>query len=127
MTDQVKKLVAELKMENYVIFAGLQKDVRPFYWSGNLFTLCSTNVETFSIAALESMACGLPCVLTDIGGAREMIVEGLTGYLSKTDDASIADAWLKALKTDFRKEKIFAFIQNHFDSSKMVEEYRKIL
>jgi glycosyltransferase involved in cell wall biosynthesis len=50
-----------------------------------MFTPCSTSVETFSIAALEAMACGHLCV-NKYGGAAEMIVEGANGYLCEADD-----------------------------------------
>jgi len=127
MLDEVKNLVVELGMQDYVIFTGLQKNVRPFYLESDLFTLCSSNVETFSIAALEAMACGLPCVLTDIGGAREMIVEGTTGYLCTPEYQDIANAWHKALNADFKKEKIHEHVATNFGAAEMIKEYEKIL
>jgi glycosyltransferase involved in cell wall biosynthesis len=127
MLPEVKKLATEMGLQDYVIFAGMQKNVRPFYWASDLFTLCSTSVETFSIAALEAMACGLPCVLTDIGGASEMIAEGKTGYLCTPGDEDIAQTWHKALSHNFDKEKIYCHVATHFSAGKMVEEYKKIL
>jgi glycosyltransferase involved in cell wall biosynthesis len=127
MLNEVKNLVTEMNLQDYVIFTGLQKNVQPFYWASNLFTLCSTAVETFSIAALEAMASGLPCVLTDIGGASEMIIEGKTGYLCTPDDQDIAQTWYKALTGIFSKEKINNHVAINFDAVKMVEEYKKIL
>ncbi len=127
MLEEVKNLVAELGLQDYVIFAGLQKNVRPFYLESDLFTLCSSNVETFSIAALEAMACGLPCVLTDIGGAREMINEGITGYLCTPEYQDIAHTWHKALTGIFDKETIHNHVVSNFGAGKMIEEYEKIL
>lgn len=127
MLTNVKSLAETLGLKDFVIFTGMQQNVRPFYWISNLFTLCSTSVETFSIAALEAMACGLPCVLTDIGGASEMIAEGRTGYLCKPDDGEIAQYWNKALTTVFNKEKIYEHVTLNFGAKKMIEEYKKIL
>lgn len=127
MFNEVKSLAGELGLNDFVVFAGMQQNVRPFYWISNLFTLCSTSVETFSIAALEAMACGLPCVLTDIGGASEMIAEGRTGYLCKPTDSDIAQSWHKALTTAFNQEKIYEHVTLNFDAKKMIEEYKKIL
>lgn len=127
MLNEVKNLAAEMGLQDYVIFTGMQKNVRPFYWASNLFTLCSTSVETFSIAALEGMASGLPCVLTDIGGASEMIAEGKTGYLCTPDDQDIAQTWHKALTEVFDKEKIYTHVATNFGADKMIEEYKKIL
>ncbi|MGZ8509895.1 MAG: glycosyltransferase [Chitinophagaceae bacterium] len=127
MLTEVKNLAAEMGLKDYVLFTGMQKNVRPFYWASDLFTLCSTSVETFSIAALEAMACGLPCVLTDIGGASEMIAEGKTGYLCTPDDQDIAQTWHKALTGHFTKEKIYSHVATNFGADKMIEEYKKIL
>ncbi|MEO5564099.1 MAG: glycosyltransferase, partial [Chitinophagaceae bacterium] len=126
MMAETKKLVAELGMQNYISFAGLQRDLRPFYQASDLFTLCSTNVETFSIAALEAMACGLPSVLTDIGGAREMITAE-NGFICETTDGDIAEKWHKALTANYDKAKIHSHVRTHFGAVKMIEEYKKIL
>ena len=114
-------------MSEFIKFAGLQSDVRPFYWASNLFTLCSTSVETFSIAALEAMACGLPVVLTNIGGASEMISEGLNGFLCEPEVADIAQKWSKALQFNFSAETIHDYVSNNFSAEKMIGEYRKTL
>jgi len=82
-------------------------------------------VETFSIAALEAMSCGLPAVITDIGGAREMIIEGENGYLSATDEGSLAKNWGKALNRNFDPQGIHALIAEKFDAKLMVKEYKK--
>jgi glycosyltransferase involved in cell wall biosynthesis len=58
-----------------VIFAGEQPDVRSWLALADVFVLASTAVETFSNAALEAAACGLPVIMTDIGGASELIGE----------------------------------------------------
>lgn len=127
MMNEVKKLAREQGVADFVIFAGMQKNVQPFYWASDLFTLCSTSVETFSIAALEAMASGLPCVLTDIGGASEMIDEGKTGFLCTPDEKDIAEKWHKALSQSFPKEKIYNHVATHFSADKMVEEYKEML
>ncbi len=125
--DQTIKYAEDQEMKEYTKFAGPQENVRPFYWASNVFTLCSTAVETFSFAALEAMACGLPCVLTEIGGANEMIVEGLNGYLSQTDDESIALNWSKALINNFSADTIHEFTRKNFSSERMTDEYKAFL
>ncbi|HET8781454.1 MAG TPA: glycosyltransferase family 4 protein, partial [Pyrinomonadaceae bacterium] len=46
----------------------------------------SSSSEGFSNAILEYMAAGRPVVATDVGGAREAVVHGVTGYLVPTGD-----------------------------------------
>jgi glycosyltransferase involved in cell wall biosynthesis len=125
MRAPAEALAKELNISEYVKFVGAQKDLRPFYWASDLFSLTSASVETFSVAALEGMCCGLPAVLTDIGGAREMIFEGVNGFLSGSEPESLAKNWEKALETDFSALKIHSMIAEKFDAKLMVQGYKK--
>ncbi len=125
--EEVKKAAAQSKVSAYIVFAGKQSDMRPYYWSSDIFTLTSNAIETFSFAAQEAMGCGLPCVMTDIGGASEMIEVGKTGYLCETSDAMIAEGWKKACETSFSKEYILAYARKNFDLNTMLNQYREEL
>jgi len=58
----------------------------------------SSRNESFSNAILEYMAAGLPVVATDVGGNREAIVEGVTGFLTPPkDSAAFAKAVISLL------------------------------
>ena len=48
------------------------------------------NVEEFGIAAVESQAAGRPVLAADAGGARETVLEGVTGHLLAVDDVGSA-------------------------------------
>lgn len=72
---------AELGIGDSVTFTGLIDDVRPVLACLDLFVLPSLYVETFSNAALEAMAMGVPVILSRIGGADEMIRDGIEGLL----------------------------------------------
>lgn len=115
--------VEKYGLNSYVIFAGNQSDVRPFCWMSDLFTLCSTS-ETFSLAALEAMACGLPAVLADIGGASEMVDTGFTGLLCDTSSESFAKTWNEALQTNWNNKEISDQTHRLFSIDKMFEKYR---
>jgi glycosyltransferase involved in cell wall biosynthesis len=124
LTTYLKKLVDDLNLTEYVKFIGFNTNVNDFLSSSDLFTLTSNSVETFSLAALEAMACGLPAVLTNIGGADEMIQEGVNGYLSiAKDPADIANKWHKALQKDFDQQQIREFVVNKFDVETMNSNY----
>jgi len=73
--------IARLQLASYAAITGFQSDVRPFLASCDAIALPSHSVETFSIAALEAMAMGKPTVLSRIGGAEEIVVDGETGFL----------------------------------------------
>lgn len=67
-------------IRQHAIFAGQLSDVRPALCAMDVFVLPSTQVETFSNAALEAMAMGKAVVLSEIGGATEMVSNGVDGF-----------------------------------------------
>lgn len=126
----LKDLVNKYQLNNYVKFFGVQDDVRQFYWMSDLFTLSSIAIETFSISALEAMACGLPAVITNLGGAREMIIDGFNGYIVPPGSpASLADAWLSVMmnQSRFDMKEITKYVENQFSYFTMYTQYEKIL
>lgn len=126
LENDIKERITDLFLTQYVKLAGVQKDVRPFYWASDLFTLTSKSVETFSIAALEAMACGLPSVLTNIGGASEMIFTNLNGMLCDSSSNSIAETWYMVLTNKYDAKEIHNFISLNFNTKLMEERYRDI-
>jgi glycosyltransferase involved in cell wall biosynthesis len=127
MLTALKQRVKDLNIEQLVHFLGNQKDVRLFYKMANLFTLTS-NSETFSIAALEAMSFGLPVVLTDVGGAREMVLDNKNGFLVPPKQVEkIAEGWRTALSFDFNAAKIREEVVNKFGLDHMVDSYVRLL
>jgi glycosyltransferase involved in cell wall biosynthesis len=80
LREELERRVAQLQVQPFVTFAGMQRDVRLALAMMDVFVLPSTHVETFSNAALEAMSMGKPVVLSRIGGAVEMVREGIEGY-----------------------------------------------
>lgn len=71
---------------------GSQKDVRPFYEQGDVLVFPSYR-EGFPNVVIEAGAMGLPSIVTDINGAREIIVDGENGLVvPPQDEASLLKA-----------------------------------
>lgn len=66
-------------------FLGRQDAVEDLLSLADVFLLPSA-MESFGLAALEAMACGVPVVSTNAGGLPEVNVEGETGYLCNVGD-----------------------------------------
>jgi glycosyltransferase involved in cell wall biosynthesis len=127
---RVRKEVLRLGLTGFVKFCGAQEDTRRYYWIADIFTLSSNAVETFSLAALEAMACGTPCVLTDLGGAREMIKDGYNGYVVPVGaPKSLADAWKNVIEMKLMLDShgIRDIVLKNFSLRKMTTEYKKLL
>lgn len=70
------------------------------YQQSDLFVL-PTRADCYSLVALEAMACGLPVIVSSIGGIPDIVVEGETGYLVNPDDLPTLSARLDTLVEDF--------------------------
>jgi glycosyltransferase involved in cell wall biosynthesis len=56
--------------------------------------------EGLSVAILEAMAAGLPVVATDVGGNRELVRQGLNGYVTPVDEPEAMMTSLRHLVGD---------------------------
>src|SRR5437868_6921555 len=81
----LRELAAELGIAGDVHFIGRCDDVAMLLHASNAGVL-SSKAEGFANAILEYMAAGLPVVATDVGGVREAVVEGETGYVVASGD-----------------------------------------
>lgn len=130
MLPKLRQRAAELEIGNRVHFLGAADDVRPVLAALDIFVLPSIAVESFSNAALEAMSMGRPVILSDIGGAREMIRDGVEGYVvSPTELAARLPAIIAALYADPRKRQQMGLAArtravNCFSLSAMVAGYR---
>lgn len=82
---RLKSLASELGIADRVKFIGLRFDLPEVYQLFDVFLLTSFS-EGISVTLLEAMASGVPAVVTDVGGNREVVVEGESGYLVGVDD-----------------------------------------
>ena len=80
----LKNLCRELGVEERVIFTGFRTDVRDLLMLADCFAFPSKR-EGLGIAALEGMSTGLPIIGHDIGGIRDFVIDGETGWLCKED------------------------------------------
>lgn len=75
----------ELGVVDDVRFLGKQEPVEEILAISDMFLIPSGS-ETFGLAALEAMACGVPVIASDIGGLPELVVDGVTGFLRPLGD-----------------------------------------
>lgn len=80
--EKLKRIVAELDMEDYVRFLGMvdHHDL-PFYLAAADVVVQPSIAEARSLACLEAMASGCAIVATDAGGLKELITHRQNGYL----------------------------------------------
>ncbi len=83
--ETAERLCEELGIMNKVIFFGNSNEIDKILCYSDLFLLPS-ETESFGLAALEAMSCGVPVISSNSGGLPEVNREGVTGYLSNVGD-----------------------------------------
>lgn len=93
----LRSRAAELGLADTVVFAGYQRDVAAYLGSFTVTAVPSLE-EGFGLAALESLAVGVPVVASRLGGLVDVVTDGVTGLLVAPADAdALAAALLRVL------------------------------
>jgi glycosyltransferase involved in cell wall biosynthesis len=89
LRGELEREAAACGLGRSVRFVGSQPDVTSFYLGADVFVLPSLT-EGLSNALLEAMAAGLPVVASDVRGNREVVEDGVSGFLVDWADADAA-------------------------------------
>jgi L-malate glycosyltransferase len=120
-------LAREHNIQDRVHFVGKQDNVNELLPLADLMLLPS-QMESFGLAALEAMACGVPAISTRVGGVPELIDDGRNGLLFDVGDVtSMADAAVKLLRDEDRLRTLAKAArktaQDHFCASRVIPLY----
>jgi L-malate glycosyltransferase len=133
--SECERLTRQLDLNDKVKFLGKQEGLVEILSCSDLFLIPSQS-ESFGLAALEAMACGLPVVSSSVGGLPELVKHNETGFIAEIGDVERMAKYAIDLLTNDKKYKIFSKNSreravNLFDISKVVplyeEHYKKIL
>ncbi|MEN9539009.1 MAG: hypothetical protein RLZZ126_1244 [Pseudomonadota bacterium] len=83
--ERLVRLADQLGLAHRIIWAGARQDVAAVYSALNLACSSSAHGEGFSNALAEAMACGVPCVATDVGDSARLL--GALGEVVPPGDA----------------------------------------
>jgi glycosyltransferase involved in cell wall biosynthesis len=132
MRPALEALARERGVAERMSLIGSREDVRPALAAMDVFVLPSTN-ETFSNAALEAMSMGLPAILSRVGGAPEMVTDGVQGHL--LDVQTLRESLIPSLEalakdTGLRRrmgEAARVRVASQFADQQMITAYRSLL
>ena len=82
---KTKQKVEQLGISHKVSFLGFRQDIAEILAQVQVYTLIS-NWEGLPCTIIEAMRAGLPVIASDVGGVKEIVIEGQTGYLVPRGD-----------------------------------------
>ena len=98
LMPSLRALTSQLGLDRDVFFIGRCEKIAELLSVSDVCALSST-AEGFSNAILEYMAAARPVVVTDVGGAREAVIEGETGFIvAPGDDQQMAEGIIELLR-----------------------------
>lgn len=118
-----------LGITEFVKFLGVRNDIPELLYESDILVMAS-RWEGLSIALLEASATGIPVVATDVGSNKEIVEDGVSGFLVPSEDPSkFADAVYsviisKELRENFSHRAIQ--IANSFTIEETVKKYTKL-
>jgi len=127
--SESERLCRQLELGDKVKFLGKQDGLVEILSSSDLFLIPSQS-ESFGLAALEAMACGLPVISSSVGGLPELVRHNETGFIAEIGDVDRMAKYALELLTNEKKYKLFAENSrqravNKFDKSKVVPLYEE--
>jgi glycosyltransferase involved in cell wall biosynthesis len=103
LRETMENMARELGVEKYVKFLGIRRDIPQLMNAADAYVM-SSSWEGMPMVLLEASATGLPIVATDVGGNREVVLDGITGFLvPPRNPEALAEAMLRMM--DLPEEK----------------------
>ena len=125
--SECERLCRELHLCDHIKFLGKQDGLVEILNAADVFLIPSQS-ESFGLAALEAMACGIPVISSSVGGLPELIKHNETGFIAEIGDISRMAKYAVDLLTNERKHKLFSENSRkrtveYFDKSIVVPMY----
>ncbi len=105
--SECERLCRQLGICDNVRFLGKQDGLVEILNASDIFLIPSQS-ESFGLAALEAMACGLPVISSSVGGLPELVRHNETGYIAEIGDIDRMAKYTIDLLTNDRKYKLFS-------------------
>jgi glycosyltransferase involved in cell wall biosynthesis len=117
-----------------VRFLGWRSDLAVLFAATDVAVLSSDN-EGMPVTLVEASMAGVPCVTTDVGSAREVVLDNETGFVVATDSVAIAQALVTLFTNEQLRHEMGASAARHtmahFSSTRLVKDhvdlYRRLI
>jgi glycosyltransferase involved in cell wall biosynthesis len=122
--EHLRIMCNSFKLDEFVHFKGSSPNVNELL-SEYHYLIQPTYMECFSLSLLESLACNVPVITTDVGGNMELIENGVNGYIFKPKDVhKLSDILTKIITNEMGiTSNVRTLVEKKFTLNKMVEDH----
>ncbi|MFL0362288.1 glycosyltransferase family 4 protein [Pseudobacillus sp. 179-B 2D1 NHS] len=130
--QELEQEVEKRQLNSHVHFLGFRSDVDQIYAASNLALLASYS-ESFPLALLEAANQHVPIVTTDVGGVKELVEEGKTGWIVPVGDPS---AYAEALRQAMSRQEegrlaamgeiLYQYASSHYSLEQLEQQTRAL-
>lgn len=129
--NNLKKLADQLKISDNVDFVGWVNNAELVYYYNSFYlSVFPSLMESFGVAALESMACGTPVITSNADGYKEIVNEKVGVIVPIRNFERLSEEIIKLLWNPEKREKMSIecvnYVNEHFDFSKNVQQMLEI-
>ncbi len=104
----------DFKHNKNIIFTGRKdRELLPMFYSATDLFVFPSKTDTFGMVVVEAQACGLPALVSDEGGPKEIIKDGETGYI------------LREVTVDYWKRRMLDFIKLCKENPEKIQQMNK--
>ena len=105
--ENIKSQIKQLGIEENVLMLGFRKDINRILTASDMFMLASFQ-EGLTLSVIEAMSFGLPCVVSDVRGNRDLIADGKGGFVVETENECMFADKIQSLVKNQEMRKQFA-------------------
>ena len=127
--SELRAKIREEGLENFFLLVGFCEKVDPWYKIFSVLLQTSLKSEPFATVVVEALSACVPVIATDLGGTKEVIVDGVNGFLVNPRPTDFSKAIFKLMKDPdlYKRLKIGAFnVSVKFQESDITKEIEKV-
>lgn len=132
LTEHISKRASQInnKFGDIVILTSWIFDIATFNPGMDIISLTSDNEGT-PVSLIEAQASGIPIITTDVGGIRDIVLDGETGYIIPKNDINLFSIKLLELINDKVKRESFSkngweFVKDKFHYTRLVKDVEEL-
>ncbi|MCM3630995.1 glycosyltransferase [Paenibacillus glycanilyticus] len=127
----LEQLSRTLEVDNNIKFLGIREDIPRIMNASDAYVMSSL-WEGMPMVLLEASACELPMVATDVGGNREVVKEGISGYLARSSDSEqLAEKMISLMSMPTAEREAMGrngreFVMKHYEMDAIIEKWEAL-